>query len=84
MNTLVNNIRFDHAMMWVELKDMRCLGVPLKWFPKLQTASTDQLINYELSPAGIHWDGLNEDISIDGLLSGYADQTKNQASELFD
>jgi hypothetical protein len=60
------------------------LGVPLKWFPKLQTASTDQLINYELSPAGIHWDGLNEDISIDGLLSGYADQTKNQASELFD
>jgi hypothetical protein len=33
------------------------------------------LSNYELSQRGIHWEQLDEDISIDGLLAGRGDMT---------
>ncbi|POW52723.1 DUF2442 domain-containing protein (plasmid) [Pantoea piersonii] len=69
------NVRFDHHIMWVELSDERIIGVPLSWFPRLSNASAEQLKDYELSPRGIHWDALDEDISIDGLLQGRGDVT---------
>jgi len=55
--------------MWVDLVDGRTLGVPLAWFPKLLAATPEQLASYELSPRGIHWDELDEDLSVDGLLT---------------
>jgi hypothetical protein len=30
----------------------------------------------EISRRGLHWDGLDEDISVVGLLAGLGDQTK--------
>ena len=69
------NIRFDDDTMWVELSDARTIGVPLAWFPKLLQADKSELSNYELSQRGIHWDQLDEDISIDGLLAGRGDMT---------
>ena len=61
--------------MWVELSDGRTIGIPLAWFPRLLHANQDQLLNYELSVNGIHWDEIDEDISIDGLLAGRGDST---------
>jgi hypothetical protein len=61
--------------MWVELSDRRTLGIPLALFPRLLHAMPDQRQNGELSCAGIHWDELDEDISIEGLLSGRGDVT---------
>lgn len=69
------NVRFDDRIMWVELSDERIIGVPLAWFPRLCNASAEQLKDYELSPRGIHWDALDEDVSIDGLLQGRGDIT---------
>ena len=69
------NVRFDRHTMWVELSDERIIGVPPSWFPRLRNASAEQLKDYELSPRGIHWDALDEDISIDGLLKGRGDVT---------
>jgi hypothetical protein len=69
------NIRFDDDTMWVELSDARTIGVPLAWFPKLLQADKSELSNYELSQRGIHWEQLDEDISIDGLLAGRGDMT---------
>ncbi|WP_405000943.1 DUF2442 domain-containing protein [Halomonas sp.] len=31
--------------------------------------------DYEFSPCGVHWDALDEDISIEGLLAGRGDMT---------
>jgi hypothetical protein len=62
--------------MRVVLSDGRTLGVPLAWFPRLQDASPEQLENCELSPYGLHWEDLDEDISVAGLLEGRGDQTK--------
>ena len=55
--------------MWLQLSDGRALGVPLTYFPALQNASAEQLASFELSPRGIHWSELNEDLSLQGLLS---------------
>jgi hypothetical protein len=68
-------VRFDDRIMWVELSDGRIIGVPLAWFPRLCNASAEQLKDYVLSPRGIHWDALDEDVSIDGLLHGRGDIT---------
>ncbi|WP_053140988.1 DUF2442 domain-containing protein [Erwinia billingiae] len=68
-------VRFDDRIMWVELSDERIIGVPLAWFPRLCNASAEQLKDYELSSRGIHWDALDEDVSIDGLLKGRGDIT---------
>lgn len=69
------NVKFDEYNMWVELSDARTLGVPLAWFPKLMHASPDERNDFELSRRGIHWDSLNEDVSIEGLLTGRGDVT---------
>jgi len=61
--------------MWVELEDGRTLGVPLIWFPRLLHGTTEQRQDFFLSPSGLHWDELDEDISIEGLLAGRGDRS---------
>ena len=69
---------FDEANIWLELTDGRQLSVPLAYFPRLLHATGKQLQQYELSGGGtgIHWDELDEDISVEGLLLGIGDRTK--------
>lgn len=76
MSISAEGVRFDTDSMWVELSDGRTVGVPLAWFPRLLNASASDLENYSLSPQGIHWESLDEDVSIAGLLAGRGDQTK--------
>ncbi len=78
MNTSATELGFDSSMMWVSLTDGRKLGVPLAFFPRLLGATTEQLQRYEFSGGGtgIHWDELDEDISVQGLLMGLGDQTQ--------
>lgn len=63
--------------MWVHLTDGRTLGVPLVYFPRLSTASEEQRKAFTISGGGIgiHWDELDEDISVKGLLMGIGDRT---------
>jgi len=75
MSTSAKAVRFDDDSMWVDLDDGRRVAVPLAWFPRLLAATPEQRAQYELSPRGIHWEALDEDISIDGLLAGHGDRT---------
>jgi len=63
----------DEALR-VDLSDGRALSVPLKWFPRLQHATSDERNSWRLigQGDGIHWEALDEDISMDGLLAGRA------------
>lgn len=76
MSISAKSLRFDDDSMWVELSDGRTLGVPLVWFPRLLHATPAQRLVYEISRKGLHWDELNEDISIEGLLAGRGDETR--------
>jgi len=69
-NIGVKNIRFTNEKVYFELKDGREIGVPLDWFPKLKEASPEERNNYYLTAngTGVHWESLDEDISIKYLL----------------
>ena len=68
-------VRFDADSFWVDLDDGRTLGIPLAWFPRLLHGTPAQRAAVQLSPAGLHWIDLDEDISIAGLLAGRGDMT---------
>ncbi len=72
------HVRFDDYAMWVELDDGRTLGVPLAWFPRLLHGAPSQREQVTLSPGGLHWETLDEDVSIAGLLAGRGDMTSAQ------
>ena len=75
MHTSAKAVRFDDDSMWIHLDDGRVMAVPLAWFPRLLAATPEQRVQFDLSPRGIHWEALDEDISIDGLLAGHGDLT---------
>ena len=56
------------------------LRVLLVWFPRLLHATAEQRGQYELSASGIHWEALDEDVSVDGLLAGRGDVTHSQVA----
>ena len=73
------SVAFDEDTFSVELSDGRTIRVPLVWFPRLLHATPDQRSRYELSRLGIHWEAIDEDISVDGLLAGRGDVTRSLA-----
>ena len=76
MNTSAKSVRFDDDSMWVDLSDGRVIAVPLVWFPRLLHATPQQREQVEVSPRGLHWEELDEDISVSGLLGGVGDVTR--------
>ena len=70
VNALASRIWFTNEMLYVLLQDGREIGVPLLWFPRLRKASKEQLNNWRFigQGIGIHWEELDEDISISALL----------------
>jgi hypothetical protein len=77
MSISATSVRFDEHTMWVDLSDGRTLGVPLAWFPRLLQASPAERERVELSRVGLHWEDLDEDISVAGLLAGLGDLTRS-------
>ena len=63
------DVRFDEDAMWVTLEDGRTIGVPLAWYPRLLNGSDAARRDVFISPSGLHWDELDEDISIASLLA---------------
>ena len=62
---------FTDEKIYVLLSDDREIAVPLKWFPRLSTATKKQRNNWRLigKGIGIHWEDVDEDLSVKGLLS---------------
>ncbi len=63
---------FDDVNFWVLLDDGRQLGVPLSYSPRLFHATREELLQVELlgGGQGLHWESLDEDLSIEGILMG--------------
>jgi hypothetical protein len=64
-------VSFDNNKLHVQLSDGREIIAPLEWFPRLQDATSAQRENYRLigRGVGIHWEDVDEDISVEGLLA---------------
>ncbi len=76
MSTSPKAVRFDDDNLWVSLSDGRTIAAPLAWFPRLMEATPEQRAQVVLSKSGLHWDALDEDISVAGLLAGQPDVTR--------
>jgi hypothetical protein len=55
----------------VVLADGREVSVPLVWFPRLLNATPEQRKEWRLigGGIGIHWESVDEDISVESLLT---------------
>lgn len=73
MSISADKVWFDGPDMWLLLSDGRRLSVPLAWFPILASASSEDRAAVEISPFGLHWPNLDEDVSVEGLLSAHAE-----------
>jgi hypothetical protein len=82
---VAKGVTFKQDSMWVQLADGRVLGVPLEYFPRLSDATPAQRKKYRISASGkgLHWEELDEDISIKGLLEGVGDTTKSGQKKRF-
>jgi hypothetical protein len=54
----------------VTLANGQKIITPLWSYPRLNAATPEQRERYELSPFGVHWPEVDEDLSIDGMLKG--------------
>ena len=56
----------------VDLSDGRTISVPLAWYPRLSHATSEERDHWRLigNGRGIHWPDLDEDISVENLLTG--------------
>ena len=70
MTISATDVRFDEDTMWVSLSDGRTLGVPVAWFPRLLEASAETRAAVTFSAYGMHWEALDEDISVPALIEG--------------
>ena len=73
MNTLRNSKReaiYSNGQIVVSTDDGLEIRFPVAHNPRLKDGSPKQLSNIELSPFGIHWPDLDEDLSFEGLAKG--------------
>jgi len=76
-NALAEKIDFDKDNMRVALTDGREISIPLAYFPRLLNATKSQRESYIISGGGtgLHWDEIDEDISVENLILGVGDRT---------
>ena len=60
----------DDSPLIVTLADGRVLRAPLWWYPRLLSATPARRAVTELSPLGVHWPEIDEDISVPSILRG--------------
>ena len=67
---------FDEDNLWIALTDGRQLSVPLVYFPRLLHATPEQRGDFVISGGGtgLHWEQVDEDISVPALLTGMREQ----------
>jgi hypothetical protein len=85
VSTLAYEVRamkvwFDDDNIWLGLEDGRQVSALLAFYPRLLNATKEQRENYEfIGPGiGIHWEDLDEDLSVEGIVLGRKDRTSKR------
>lgn len=71
MSITKNKIKvwFEDNQIFIKTESGEKKSHPLSWFPKLLNASDDERKDFNISPFGIHWESIDEDLSFDGFSS---------------
>lgn len=69
---VAQEVRVSTDTLHVDLADGRSIAVPIEWYPRLAHGSELERSHWRFigRGEGIHWPDLDEDISVDNLLSG--------------
>jgi hypothetical protein len=69
---LALSVSFSDDQLSVTLNDGRTISAPLAWYPRLLKATAGELQDWRLlgDGAGIRWNQLDEDISVESLIAG--------------
>lgn len=69
------NVTFTKNALHVLLADGREVFAPLEWFPRLLQATSTERKAWRFigNGMGIHWEAIDEDISIASLLGQWTD-----------
>ena len=73
MSTLVDTAaaaRFEHGHIVIHMESGVDIRFPVSRNGRLARGTPQQLNNIEISPYGLHWPDLDEDLSFKGLLAG--------------
>jgi hypothetical protein len=65
----VSNVWLDDDYIYIQTDKGVVKIHPIIWFPRLLKASKEQRENFTLSPFGIHWESIDEDLSFEGFFS---------------
>lgn len=70
----VEDVTVTDDTLSVDLSDGRTISVPTAWYPRLLHATPQERRNWRLIGRGhgIHWEAIDEDISVENLLAGKA------------
>jgi len=67
---LAVDVSCNNESLSVALADGRMIRVPLEWYPRLLDATPKDRNNWQLigGGLGIHWEDLDEDVTVESLL----------------
>ena len=67
---LAVDVSCNRDKLQVTLADGREIAVPLEWYPRLLEATPRERNDWQLlgGGLGIHWEGLDEDVTVESLL----------------
>ena len=66
------NVSVTDKFLTVELLDGRKISVPTAWYPRLAHGTPAERRQWKIaySGEGLHWEALDEDIGVKGLIAG--------------
>jgi hypothetical protein len=82
MNTLADTPRkacYRDGRIYVSMASGLDFSFPIQGNPRLEGKPDRLLSEVEVSPFGLHWPSLDEDLAIRGILSGDYGQRRRQA-----
>jgi Protein of unknown function (DUF2442) len=78
----IKYVSFTEECITVDLMDGRTITVSMIWYPRLFNATPEQRTQWEVCGGGygIHWEGIDEDLSTEGMLRGAPAPNARQTS----
>ena len=63
-------VTFTEKRVVIALADGRTIGMPLYFFPWLQSATAEQRRDFQLGAWSVYWEALDEGIDLIAMISG--------------
>ncbi|MDO5523496.1 MAG: DUF2442 domain-containing protein [Bacteroidia bacterium] len=73
---------FTDERIFIETTNEAVKSLLLEDFPRLKNASAEEREDYRLSPSGIHWESIDEDLSFDGFFTYNRRQANEQQNAI--